>query len=280
MNLALVLLSAFTHALWNALLRLEQDKDRALICAVAIASLFALAVAAIRWQVGGVPPFPTGGSLGWTLGAGFLEWIYFTALAKALVTGPLGVVYTVSRGGAVLVIWPLSLVLFHEPVTTTAAIGSVVVLIGLAASSKSDGRGAHARAVGLSVLCAVAIAGYHLAYKAALADGAGPSASFGVSMAFSTVINIARMGGEGRTVARRIMRTRALRIIAMGVVCGGSFLLLIEALAGGGAGSVLTLRNTSVLFAIILAGAIGEKPRRPQILGAVLVAAGAVLIAW
>ena len=66
----------------------------------------------------------------------------------------------------------------------------------------------------------------------------------------------------------------------MGIVCGGSFLMLIEALAGDGAGMVLTLRNTSVLFAIGLAAVIGERPRRPQIIGAILVAGGAVVMAW
>jgi uncharacterized membrane protein len=66
----------------------------------------------------------------------------------------------------------------------------------------------------------------------------------------------------------------------MGAVCGSSFLILLEALSGGGAGFVLTLRNTSVLFATVLAAAIGEHPGRPQVLGAVLVAGGAILMAW
>jgi drug/metabolite transporter (DMT)-like permease len=48
----------------------------------------------------------------------------------------------------------------------------------------------------------------------------------------------------------------------------------------GGVGFVLTLRNTSVLFATGLAAAIGEHPRRAQVAGAVLVAAGAILMAW
>jgi uncharacterized membrane protein len=65
----------------------------------------------------------------------------------------------------------------------------------------------------------------------------------------------------------------------MGILCGGSFLILLEALARGGAGFVLTLRNTSVLFATALAATIGEKPRNAQIAGAVLVAAGAILMA-
>jgi uncharacterized membrane protein len=69
------------------------------------------------------------------------------------------------------------------------------------------------------------------------------------------------------------------RVLAMGAVCGSSFLVFMEALDAGGAGFVLTLRNTSVLFATGFAFAIGERPRRPQIIGAVLVAAGAAVMA-
>ena len=65
----------------------------------------------------------------------------------------------------------------------------------------------------------------------------------------------------------------------MGLVCGGSFLILMEALARGGSGYVLTLRNTSVLFAAIMAYAIGERPGRAELAGAALVAGGAVVMA-
>ena len=282
MVLANVLISALTHALWNALLRLEKDKDRALVGAIGVASLLAIVVAAIRFAVTGVPLFATTPALLYTLLAGFLEWLYFTALARALATGPLGTVYTISRGGAVLVIWPASVVLFGEPVTITAAIGAGVVCGGLALSSHTtgDARTAQRGAVFWAALCAIAIAGYHLAYKAGLEAGASPSASFALSLAFATLINIVRLGGEGRAAARMILRTRLGRVVLMGVVCGGSFLILIEALASGGAGFVLTLRNTSVLFAIGFAALIGERPRAVQISGAVLVALGAVLIAW
>jgi uncharacterized membrane protein len=53
----------------------------------------------------------------------------------------------------------------------------------------------------------------------------------------------------------------------------------MEALVSGGAGFVITLRNTSVLFATGLAFAIGERPRRTQVIGAVLVAGGAIAMA-
>jgi uncharacterized membrane protein len=41
---------------------------------------------------------------------------------------------------------------------------------------------------------------------------------------------------------------------------------------------VLTLRNTSVLFAAALAFMIGERPRHSEMVGAALVAAGATLM--
>jgi len=278
--LLLVLLSAFTHALWNALLRLEQDKDRALVLAIAVAALFASIVAAARYALG-QPAFPTLDSLTYTILAGILEWIYFWSLAKALSRGRLGAVYTISRGGAILVVYPVSVALFAEQLTATSAIGSGVVLLGLAISSlgTTDTRESRGNALAWAVACAVAIAGYHLAYKAALRADAGPSATFALSLAVASMINMIRVGTTGRTVIQTLVRTRLPRVAMMGIVCGGSFLLLMEALAGGGAGYVLTLRNTSVLFAVGLAFAIGERPRRPEIIGATLVAAGAVLMA-
>jgi drug/metabolite transporter (DMT)-like permease len=279
--LANVLISALLHALWNALLRLEKDKDRTLVAAVSIATLLALIVGGIRWALGSVP-FATVESALWTLAAGVLEFIYFTTLAKALDRGPLGAVYTVSRGGAILVVWPVSIAVFGEPLTLMSTIGSVIVFGGLALTGIGAGntRAARTAALAWAVACAVAIAGYHLAYKGALAAGGSASAVFAVALGVATAINIVRLGAEGRRVVGELLRARLPRLVLMGVICGGSFLILMEALAAGGAGYVLTLRNTSVLFAVAFAFAIGERPRRPEIAGAAFVAAGAVLMAW
>jgi drug/metabolite transporter (DMT)-like permease len=278
---ALVLVSAFLHALWNALLRLEKDKDRALVMAVAVATVVAAVVASIRWSVTGEPPFTTLAAVVWALAAGVLEWAYFTCLSRALDKGPLGPVYTISRGGSILLVWPTSVAVFSEPLTIASAIGSAVVLVGLAtASTSGDSRRARAGVLGWAIACAASIAGYHLAYKAALREGGGPSAVFALALALASVINIARLGRDGRAVARSLMLQRTIRVLAMGLVCSGSFLILLEALAAGGAGFVLTLRNTSVLFAIPLAAMVGDRPQRLQIGGAALVAVGAIVMAW
>ena len=281
MIVALVLLSALLHATWNALLRLETDKDRTLVTAVGIATLLAAIIAGIRWALG-TPPFHSAAALAWTLAAGVLEWLYFASLAKALDRGALGPIYTISRGGAILLVWPISIAFFGEPLIGTSAAGSAVVFAGIALSSMKtgDARTTTRGALGWAIACAVSIAGYHLAYKGALRSGGTGSAVFAVALAVASAINVARLGRAGRQVCAEMLRTRLPRVIVMGLICGGSFLILMEALAGAGSGYVLTLRNTSVLFATGLAFAIGERPRRVEIVGAAFVAAGAVLMAY
>jgi drug/metabolite transporter (DMT)-like permease len=276
----LVLISAFLHAAWNALLKREDDKDRALIAAVAIGGLLAIAVATVRAAAGGEVPFPTLPSFGWALVAGGFEQLYFAGLARALDRGPLGPVYTISRGGAVVVVYPLSVLLFHEFVTGRSLAGSALVVLGLVLSGlrigRTPGRAMTSSATVLAIGCACAIAAYHLAYKAALEAGGASSAVFAASLTFATAINIVRSGPLGRRAIAALVRKSWPRITLMGCLCGGSFLLLIEALATGGAGYALTLRNTSVLFAVGLAWMIGERPRFAPALGAAFVAAGAI----
>jgi uncharacterized membrane protein len=292
---ALVLLSAFIHALWNALLRLEDEKDRALMVAVTVATGIAAVVAGVRWGLGEVP-FASLRGVGFTLLAGTLEAAYFATLARAMELGQLGMVYTISRGGAVLVVWPLSIALFAEAVTGLAIGGSALVVGGLALSGvgarrgrgTSGGRDGQHGAVSWAMACAVSIAGYHLAYEAALREAVNPSACFALSLGTSAVINAVRMGAArrlgGRSDAGRggivaLVRRRWRRLTVIGLGCATSFLILMEALARGGPGYVLTLRNTSVLFAMAMAWRIGERPARAEIVGAALVAAGAALLA-
>jgi drug/metabolite transporter (DMT)-like permease len=282
MIIALVLLSAFLHAAWNALLKREPDKDHTLIAAVAFGALLAAVVAAVRAFSSTVAPFASPAALLWALVAGAFEQLYFFGLARALDRGPLGPVYTISRGGAVLIVYPLSVWLFAEPLTALSVTGSAVVLAGLVASDLRPTAGTlremPAAATAWAATCAVAIAGYHLAYKAALEDGGAPSAVFAVSLALSTVISLVRTGSTGRSAVAGFIRANLPKVMLMGALCGGSFLILIEALASGGTGFVLTLRNTSVLFALLLAWSIGERPRLAPALGAALVAAGAILM--
>lgn len=265
--------SAVLHALWNAGLRLERDKEAAVVTAIAVATLVAALVALVRWLAHG-ESFAAWAAVGFTVLAGVLEGGYFAALAKALDTGALGPVYTISRGGALLLVWPVSIVLWSEEVNATRLIGSAVVAVGLALCSGA--RGATRAAVAWSLLCAVLISGYHLAYKAALLAGGDGPAVFTLSLAVATLGNLVRLGGAGRQRARTLFGRWQVWLI--GAICSAAFLLFLIGLARGGAGMVLTLRNTSVIFATLFARIIGEAPGARQVVGSLVVAAGAVLL--
>jgi drug/metabolite transporter (DMT)-like permease len=64
------------------------------------------------------------------------------------------------------------------------------------------------------------------------------------------------------------------------VLCTASFLLFLVGLRASGAAVALTLRNTAVVFAQLLAVGMGEHVPRRQAAGAVLVALGAAAVAW
>jgi multidrug transporter EmrE-like cation transporter len=129
----IVVVSALIHATWNALLRLEPDKDRAITAVMGVSAIAGGVAAAV--QVGlGVVPVPNLEAAGWAAVAGVAEGIYFVALARGLTLGPLGPVYTVSRGGAVVLVWPVSVLVFAEPVVPLAVAGTGIVLVGMVVS--------------------------------------------------------------------------------------------------------------------------------------------------
>ena len=66
--------------------------------------------------------------------------------------------------------------------------------------------------------------------------------------------------------------------LACSAVCAASFLIFLVALREAGAGLVLTLRNTSILFAVLFGWLLGEPPHRRTAVGALLVAFGAALL--
>lgn len=274
----LVLLSAFAHALWNALLKRTREPTDASIplFAVCAASSVALAIAA-----GAHVPPPR--ALVWCLGSGVLEAAYFVTLARALARAPLGPVYTVVRGGALVVVWPITLAFLGERLTAASAGGVALIAAGLVATGAADGqrdrsRGALVRNLGWAAISAVFVAGYHVSYKVALSDGAEPLAAAGVSLSVASALNVAVVGRGSGGRAWKALREQPVRIVVGGLLANLGFALFIYAMAHAGAGAVTTLRNTSVLFAQLFATMQGDRPKGLGLVGAACVTAGAVLL--
>ena len=273
---ALIIVSAFLHALWNAALKLQPDREAAAVAILVIA--IAVSAAALGTQNG--PAFPATTGLLWALAAGVCEGGYLVTLVLGFREAPLGVVYPIARGGAVAMVWPVSALWLGEVITARSAAGAVAVSTGLVLVGLERRASTSARGVFWASLCALFIAGYHLCYKCALATGALPSAVFTAALAVSLPVNVARLGNGGWARTLATLRADPLAIAAAGVLCATSFLVFLSALSRGGAGAAATLRNTSVVFALLLAWLIGERPGRTQIIGTLGVALGAMLLGW
>lgn len=272
----LILGSAFLHALWNAILKKEKDARLASGGVIAIAGAVATAAAIFA----PAPAFSRQAGMAWAAAAGICEAGYFATLSTALLRAPLGLAYSVARGGAIIAVWPVSIAFLDEPVTAASLVGAGLVTLGILALGAEGRRQTVGRGLIWAGFCAAFIAGYHLCYKCALEQGAEPRALFSVSFLVSLPIYLFYLGRPRVLELWPLLKTRMLQLGAAGIICAGSFLLLLWALTLAGAGAVLTLRNTSVLFAQGLAFAMGERIHARQIGGAMLVALGAIIIGW
>ena len=273
----LVILSALLHALWNAILKNQKEKDLAGAAVVGVAASVAVVCALVVWLATSSPPFPRPSGIAWSAGAGLFEAAYFVLLVLSLERAPLAVAYTVSRGLAILAVWPLSIALLAEPVTVASLAGSALLCLGLAVSAAGKGRGSP-RGIVFACLCGLAIAGYHLCYKQALATAADPAAVFAVALVLAFPLNLIRLGRARLPALVSELRARPWFLLGVGGITTASFLIFLLALGRGGAGFVLTLRNTSIVFAALIGWMLGERPTRPQLIGATMVASGAMLV--
>lgn len=276
----LVVSSALVHAAWNAVLKRTREPDHAVI-GVSTVAAFTSALVALALHAGAPPTR----SLAWSFVSGALEAGYFFTLARALTLAPLGPVYTIVRGGALAVVWPVSVLALGEELTLARLLGTALVTLGLVSTGAGE-RGPEMstgkprlRGFVFACVCALFVAGYHLAYKVALSSGGRPEAVVTISLSTASLLNIALLGRAGARKVILAARDQPVHVFAAGVLASLGFVAFLFAMERAGAGVVLTLRNTSILFAQLLAFLLGDRPRRLGVIGAALVFAGAVLLA-
>jgi drug/metabolite transporter (DMT)-like permease len=273
----LVVASAFVHAWWNALLKRSREPEQAVI---GISAFAALTSGIIALALGAPSASPK--AFVWVVLSGVLEAAYFVTLAKALSLAPLGPVYTIVRGGALVLVWPVSVLVLGEELTPWRAAGTALVALGLVstgAGERKTGTAVHARGIALAALCACFTGGYHLAYKVSLSSGAAPEIVVSVSLAIAALVNLVQVGAARRRKIFEATREQPWHVVGGGVLASVGFLVFLYAMKKEGAGAVLTLRNTSILFAQVFAFFMGDRPKRLGIVGAVLVCGGAIVLA-
>ena len=257
-----MLASTVLHAAWNARLHRSADPE-------VVIDLAYLAVGIVLLPAAFVDP-PTE-VVGAVLASSVAQSAYISLLGTGYREGSLGVVYPIARGTAPLLIGLGGWLLLDERPSVATVVGLVVLLAGLVVLAGLGSRLRERRAVVLAVGTGLCTVSYSL-IDAGAVDLTGALGYLSVIMILSSsAVLLVRRPGWGRL--RPVMGVSAV----VGVGQGSAYALVLLAFQQAQAGQVAGLRQVSVVLGVLIAReALGPR----ALWGAVLVAAGAVLVVW
>lgn len=228
-----------------------------------------------------IPFLPPPASASWPFIAfsAAAECAYSVALAKAYDSGLLAEVYPIARGSSPMLVTLGAFVLANERPATAGLIGVVLVsggIIGVA-----FGRG---RPNVMAILTALATGAMIACYT--VSDGLGARAS-GSAVAYvcwmllaqGAVMPIVYAAIRRQAPTAGFDRDSAKNAIG-GVLSLVAYAVVVWALSRAPMGQVSALRETGILFAMIIGVLfLKERPSGPQMVAAAVIAAGAAILA-
>ncbi|HRF09057.1 MAG TPA: EamA family transporter [Xanthobacteraceae bacterium] len=269
-----VLAGAAMHAGWNALVKTGPDRTASIFLLALIQGLLALAL---------LPFFamPSVSSWPWIAVSALLHAGYKIFLIRAYEHGDMSQVYPLARGSAPLIVALAGIYVLAEALTPMKF--AAVCAIGLGVMLMSSRLGSSAAMPRKALLFALATAVLTASYT--LVDAVGAQRS-GTASGFTLWM----FAGDGILMTIYALLVRGCGLVAAvrgnlagGVVAGalslGSYWIAIWAFTLAPVALVAALRETSVLFAMLIAVFwLGEKAGMQRWLAAALILAGIVLM--
>jgi drug/metabolite transporter (DMT)-like permease len=269
-----VLLGAACHAGWNAFLKIKLEPFTAMALIAIMSALVVLPVV----------PFldiPRAEAWPWIIASVVFHLGYFIGLTEAYRTGDMGQVYPIARGSAPLMTAIVSTVFVGEAIGLRGWLGILILVSGVFLLSMRGGRGLHfdKRAVAFALFTAVTICGY------SIVDGIGARTAkdahaytvwlFLLDGLMMLVFVLLR---RGRPVLGEFAGFWKAGLIG-GTLSLAAYWIAIWAMTVAPIALVAALRETSVLFAAVIAVVVLKEPlQRPRIIAALLIVTGLVLI--
>lgn len=272
--LTAVLAAAMLHATWNGLLKAGRDRLRGV-------AVMAMARSAIGLAMASVLPAPHPASWPAIVLSGLLHVGYNLFLVRAYRHGDLGEVYPIARGSAPLLVTAGGALLAGDRIGWPGFGGVLLVSAGILSLARGW---ADPRARG-NLLAALGTGLFIAAYT--VTDGIGGRVS-GDPPAYAAWLFV--LDGPPMALAfwwRRGLGAplldagpETLKSFAGGGVSVLAYGLVIWAASIAPMGAVSALRETSVVFALLIGReAFGETLRLHRVAGCLAVAAGALLLA-
>ncbi len=271
-----VLFAALLHAIWNALLKISGD--RLVIMAVTTATA-ALLVTPLLFTL----PAPAPASWPFLAMSVGLHFIYMLLLVRAYGFGDFAQVYPVARGSAPLMTAILGYVFLHESMQPTELFGMLLIIGGIFSLTLERTAGilhlSHTALI-YSLLTGVSIAAY------SLIDGVGArlsgnSHSFAVWMFFldGFLIPLAAFIRRPSAILKQTIQSVWRHGVIVAVLSTAGYWLVIWAFSLERIAPVAVLRETSVLFALLISFfVLKERISRIRIAIVLLIVTGILLL--
>ncbi len=270
--LFLVLLGAVLHAGWNALVKSGSDKSLD-------ASLIAAGAAACSLPFLPFLPLPSTAAVPFLIASAFLQFAYFRLVATAYTIGDIGLVYPVMRGVAPLIVAATSSFFLGEALTPFALAGIAIISGGILTLAFEARRGG-GKAILVALLNAFVIAAY------TFVDGVGArlsgnAVSYTLWMSLLPPLLLFAFAFYQRGVSAVAGHVR--RNWWRGLLGGGgsilSYGLALYAMTKAPVAVVAALRETSILFALVISVVIlRERASVWRYLAGGIIAAGVLVM--
>lgn len=266
-----VLGAACLHAVWNALIKTSASKVTSMLLMTLVQGGLGVAIAATR-------PLPAPEVIGWLIASGLFHAGYKLFLAFAYEQGDLSRVYPIARGAAPLIVTMISALLVIDVIRGSEYVA--IAILGLGIALMAHGvftSGESRRLVPLAFGSAAMTAGY------SLVDGLGARVSgdavmyvawlFVLDAVLFTPVLVVMRGPRVFRASRRDWVFGALAAAAS----YGAYAIVVWAMTKAPIALVTALRETSILFAVLIGWLImGDRMDRTKALAAALIVAGVV----
>ena len=268
-HVAAALLSAVLHASWNAVVKASRNPTQAATAQMSFAALVGLPG---LWWVG-LPPAEAWLWIGLSTA---INTVTVPAMLRAYALGGFGIVYPVMRAVAVLLVVPLAALIAGDRVGPWGLAGIGVIALSLLALSFDAARaqGTNLRALGWTLAAGLGTAAYVIA-DARGVRAAGSPWSYGIVVSLTNAL--AMMVRQRRSLPSPGEMPGVLGVaVPAGMASMASYLLILWVFSQAPIAPSAALRDTSALFAILIAAVFLRERFTPVRIAAVALAAAAV----
>lgn len=264
--------AALLHAGWNAIVKKGLSKQSTMFVLSVAQTLIGIVVALGK-------PFPEPQVWPWLFASGLIQMAYQLLLAYAYERGDLSRVYPIARGSAPMMVALVSILFLSDPMEAIEYIGVLVLGLGIAfmawgAFTNRESR----RLLPFAFGSALATAGYTLTDGLGARVSGDPVQYVGWLMILSACFYMpAAIALRGVAVIRAGRKEWILGLVA-GAASFAAYAIVVWAMTVAPLALVAALRETSILFAVILGWLLfGERMDSGKMIATVLIVSGVIL---